>query len=88
LERTPTAFPTIEFGEGISTIDDFTAEKIILKNYNPQKPIKMEMALSGGAVDVSVIVRSSAVGSGNPVFLELTFGKLILSGFTSSKGTH
>ncbi|KAK6040520.1 thymidylate synthase [Cooperia oncophora] len=27
LERTPSAFPTIEFGEGINTIDDFTAEK-------------------------------------------------------------
>ncbi|KAK5973906.1 Bifunctional dihydrofolate reductase-thymidylate synthase [Trichostrongylus colubriformis] len=45
LERTPTAFPTIEFGEGINSIDDFTEEKIILKNYSPQKAIKMEMAV-------------------------------------------
>ncbi|VDM52225.1 unnamed protein product [Angiostrongylus costaricensis] len=45
LERTPTAFPTIEFGEGIREIDDFTSDKIFLRNYNPQGTIKMEMAV-------------------------------------------
>ncbi|VDL66285.1 unnamed protein product [Nippostrongylus brasiliensis] len=45
LQRKPTAFPTVEFGEGIKEIDDFTTEKIILKNYKPQGPIKMDMAV-------------------------------------------
>ncbi|KAJ1346625.1 hypothetical protein KIN20_001490 [Parelaphostrongylus tenuis] len=45
LERAPTAFPTIEFGEGIREIDDFTSDKIFLKNYNPQGTIKMDMAV-------------------------------------------
>ena len=45
LERSPTAFPTIEFDEDIKSIDDFTSENIILKNYNPQSAIKMEMAV-------------------------------------------
>lgn len=45
LGRTPTAFPTVEFAEGIKEIDDFTADKVILKNYNPQGAIKMEMAV-------------------------------------------
>uniref|UniRef100_A0A1I7XKP2 Thymidylate synthase n=1 Tax=Heterorhabditis bacteriophora TaxID=37862 RepID=A0A1I7XKP2_HETBA len=45
LERTPCAFPTVHFSEEISEIDDFTSEKIILKNYCPQAPIKMDMAV-------------------------------------------
>ncbi|KHJ81178.1 hypothetical protein OESDEN_19136 [Oesophagostomum dentatum] len=45
LERTPTAFPTVEFAEGIKSIDDFTFDKIILKDYKPQATIKMDMAV-------------------------------------------
>ncbi|CAI4224956.1 unnamed protein product [Auanema sp. JU1783] len=45
LKRTPTAFPTIEFSDDVKSIDDFTADKIILKNYNPQATIKMDMAV-------------------------------------------
>ncbi|KJH43614.1 thymidylate synthase [Dictyocaulus viviparus] len=45
LQRTPTSFPTIRFGEGIQEIGDFSSDKIFLENYNPQPAIKMDMAL-------------------------------------------
>ena len=39
-------FPKIRFiGENISTIDDFTAENIILEGYDPYPIIKMDMAV-------------------------------------------
>uniref|UniRef100_A0A914D9Y3 Thymidylate synthase n=1 Tax=Acrobeloides nanus TaxID=290746 RepID=A0A914D9Y3_9BILA len=45
LERTPREFPTVRFVGDIQKIDDFTAESIILENYNPLPTIKMDMAV-------------------------------------------
>jgi thymidylate synthase len=43
--RTPTAFPTLKFKRQVSSIDDFQFEDFELIGYNPQKTVKMEMAV-------------------------------------------
>uniref|UniRef100_A0A183DWZ9 Thymidylate synthase n=1 Tax=Gongylonema pulchrum TaxID=637853 RepID=A0A183DWZ9_9BILA len=45
LKRVPRPFPTVRFVGDIKTIDDFTAESIVLENYKPMSTIKMEMAV-------------------------------------------
>lgn len=45
LSRDPRPFPTVHFEGRIDSIDDFTAESIILNGYNPMAPIKMPMAV-------------------------------------------
>lgn len=45
LQRTPTAFPTLEFAREIKSIDDFKYEDFIIKGYKPQPKIDMEMAV-------------------------------------------
>ncbi|CAJ0930321.1 unnamed protein product, partial [Mesorhabditis belari] len=45
LKRVPSAFPTVEFVDGIKTIEDFSMDKIVLRNYNPQATITMKMAV-------------------------------------------
>lgn len=45
LEREPRPFPTVGFTRQVSEIDDFRVEDIVLCNYEPHPPIKMEMAV-------------------------------------------
>lgn len=44
LKRPPRRFPMLEFSKKYENIDDFTADSIILNQYDPHPPIKMEMA--------------------------------------------
>lgn len=45
LKRSPKEFPTIKLNEDIKDIDLFTSADIKLVNYNPEKTIKMDMAV-------------------------------------------
>lgn len=44
IARTPRTLPTLEFSGIYKHIDDFTPYSIVIKNYDPHPPIKMEMA--------------------------------------------
>lgn len=48
LKRKPKKFPTIKIDESIKKIDDVTAEKIILENYDSHPPLKGELTVAGG----------------------------------------
>jgi thymidylate synthase len=48
LSREPREFPTVTIADSVKEIDDFTPEKVELKNYNPQETIKAELAVVGG----------------------------------------
>ncbi|KAI6206665.1 Thymidylate synthase [Aphelenchoides besseyi] len=45
LTREPRLFPRISFRGDIKTIDDFTADSIVLEGYDPWPMIKMQMAV-------------------------------------------
>ena len=45
MKRTPSAFPTVSFDEGIKDIEGFTSTNIHLHYYKPQGAIKMQMAI-------------------------------------------
>jgi len=45
LKRTPRQFPKLDIKRKVDNIDDFVYEDFELLDYNPDKPIKMEMAL-------------------------------------------
>eukprot|EP01134_Creolimax_fragrantissima_P003676 CFRG3676T1 len=45
VTRVPTKFPKFKFAREIESIDDFKYEDFVLTDYNPQKSIKMEMAV-------------------------------------------
>lgn len=45
LKRRPRPFPKVRFVGEINSIDDFTADKIVLEGYDPHPAIKMDMAV-------------------------------------------
>ncbi|ODV91036.1 hypothetical protein CANCADRAFT_2755 [Tortispora caseinolytica NRRL Y-17796] len=45
IERTPRDFPTLEFAQNITDIDDFTYEDFIVHDYNPMGKIQMNMSV-------------------------------------------
>ncbi len=48
LKRKPKKFPTVKIDKTIKKIDDVTAEKIILENYDSHPPLKGELTVAGG----------------------------------------
>lgn len=48
LKRKPRPFPKIKILGKLNSIDDFTPDKIVLKDYNPHPPIKAELTVAGG----------------------------------------
>lgn len=51
LTREPKAFPTIELDPTITTIDNFSPDKVKLIAYDPHPAIKAELSVSGGFQD-------------------------------------
>ena len=51
LLREPKVFPKVVVDPSIKNIDDFTADKVQLTDYDSHPPIKAELALVGGIVD-------------------------------------
>lgn len=45
LTRTPSAFPTLAIKRAVDSIDGFSLDDFDLRDYHPDKPIKMEMAV-------------------------------------------
>ncbi len=52
LTREPKTFPTIKIDDSIKSIDDISAEKIILENYDSHPTLKGDLADVGGIFDV------------------------------------
>jgi thymidylate synthase len=48
LKRDPKPFPAIKIDPSVKTIDDFTAEKVELLNYDPHPLLKGELTVAGG----------------------------------------
>lgn len=48
LKRKPRPFPTVEIKGKLNSLEDFTPDKVVLKDYNPYPPIKAELTVAGG----------------------------------------
>ena len=45
LQRTPRAFPTLTINPAVTDMDAFQFSDFTIEGYNPDKPIKMKMAV-------------------------------------------
>lgn len=45
IQRIPREFPSLHFSRNVDDIDDFGFDDLVLENYSPTDPIKMEMAV-------------------------------------------
>ena len=48
LKRKPKPFPTVRIEGKLNKLEDFTPEKVVLENYNPDPTIKAELVVAGG----------------------------------------
>lgn len=64
LKRKPRPFPKVTIKGKLNSIEDFTPDKIILKDYNPYPPIKAELTVAGGFYEGKKLSKAKSASGG------------------------